>query len=201
MKTIKELSELTGISIRALRYYDEIGLFIPSERSEAGYRLYDDKDLEKLKMILFLKELDIPLNIIKDVVTIKNHDYGSVLKEYRKSLVQKINRLQGLLGVIDGMDLETVEISFEAFNISDVERVTKSLINSVKVSKSDSDVVSSEMQELIKYNMVDGKVGVELLQIYGSKENYLFAVEESRLYPEVNAMLQKELKEIYSYLF
>ena len=49
MKTVKEISELTGISIRALRYYDEIGLLVPTERTNAGYRLYDDKALEKLR--------------------------------------------------------------------------------------------------------------------------------------------------------
>ena len=46
MMTIKEMSELTGVSARALRYYDEIGLFHPNGRSEAGYRLYDEKELE-----------------------------------------------------------------------------------------------------------------------------------------------------------
>lgn len=50
MKTVKEISELTRISIRALRYYDEIGLLVPTERTNAGYRLYDDKALEKLSV-------------------------------------------------------------------------------------------------------------------------------------------------------
>ena len=54
MKTIKEVSELTGISIRALRYYDEIGLLVPPLRSKGGYRLYDEKSVEKLNAILFL---------------------------------------------------------------------------------------------------------------------------------------------------
>ena len=49
MKTVKDVSEITGISIRTLRYYDEIGLLKPTELTEAGYRLYDNKALEKLK--------------------------------------------------------------------------------------------------------------------------------------------------------
>lgn len=52
MKTVKEVSELTGISVRALHYYDEIGLFPPTDKNEAGYRLYDDKALETLQQIL-----------------------------------------------------------------------------------------------------------------------------------------------------
>ena len=53
MKTVKEVSEITGISIRTLRYYDEIGLLKPTELTSAGYRLYDDKALEKLYEIMF----------------------------------------------------------------------------------------------------------------------------------------------------
>ncbi len=65
MKTVKEVSELTGISVRTLHYYDEIGLFKPTEVSEAGYRLYDDKAIEKLGQILVFRELDLPLSDIK----------------------------------------------------------------------------------------------------------------------------------------
>ena len=60
MKTVKDVSEITGVSIRTLRYYDEIGLLKPTEFSDAGYRLYDDKALERLQEIMFFKELEIP---------------------------------------------------------------------------------------------------------------------------------------------
>ena len=56
LMTVKEISELTGISVRTLHYYDEIGLFTPTEKNEAGYRLYDDKALETLQQILFFRE-------------------------------------------------------------------------------------------------------------------------------------------------
>ncbi len=62
MRTVKELSDLTGISVRALHYYDEIGLLKPTEKSDAGYRLYDDKALETLRQILFFREFDLSLN-------------------------------------------------------------------------------------------------------------------------------------------
>ncbi len=61
MKTVKEVSELTGISVRTLHWYDEIGLFNPTVTSAAGYRLYDDKALETLQQILFFREFDMPL--------------------------------------------------------------------------------------------------------------------------------------------
>ena len=57
MKTVKEVSELTGISIRTLRYYDEIDLLKPAKVTEAGYRLYDESSLKKLRQIMFFREL------------------------------------------------------------------------------------------------------------------------------------------------
>ena len=56
MKTVKEVSKLAGVSIRTLRYYDEIGLLKPTATTEAGYRLYSDKDLERLQEIMFFKQ-------------------------------------------------------------------------------------------------------------------------------------------------
>ncbi len=146
MKTVKEISELTGISIRALRYYDEIGLLVPTERTNAGYRLYDDKALEKLRAILFLRELDIPLDTMKEVVNAKNCDYGAVLKNYRKNIVQKISRLQGLLGVVDGMEFEDAPVSFEAFHVEDAEKVTGTIVSGRNID----DSAISEISELVK---------------------------------------------------
>lgn len=68
MRTVKEISDLTGISVRTLHYYDEIGLLKPTDKSEAGYRLYDDKALETLQQILFFREFDISLKEIKAVI-------------------------------------------------------------------------------------------------------------------------------------
>ena len=62
MRTVKEISDLTGISVRTLHYYDEIGLLKPTKKSDAGYRLYDDKALETLQQVLFFREFDIPLH-------------------------------------------------------------------------------------------------------------------------------------------
>ncbi len=146
MKTVKEISELTGISIRALRYYDEVGVLIPTDRTKAGYRLYDDEALEKLRAILFLKELDIPLDTIKEAVNAENCDYGGLLRNYRKNIVQKISRLQGLLGVVDGMKSEDAFINFEAFHVDDAETVAETI-----VSGQEMDVATKlEISELVK---------------------------------------------------
>ena len=61
IKTVKQVSELTGISVRTLQYYDEIGLLAPTKLTDSGYRLYDDAALGTLQQILFFKELDFSL--------------------------------------------------------------------------------------------------------------------------------------------
>ena len=80
MMTVKEISELTGISIRTLHYYDQIGLFNPTDKSEAGYRLYDDNALKQLQQILFFREFDIPLKEIKSVMENPDLDSNYILQ-------------------------------------------------------------------------------------------------------------------------
>ena len=63
--TVSQVARLSGVSVRALHHYDEIGLLQPSGRSASGYRLYDDADLERLQQILFFRELEFPLPEIR----------------------------------------------------------------------------------------------------------------------------------------
>ena len=65
--TVHEVSKLTGVSIRTLQYYDEIGLLHPAEHTEAGYRLYDEAALERLQQILLFRELEFPLKEIRRI--------------------------------------------------------------------------------------------------------------------------------------
>ena len=53
MRTVKEVASLTGVSVRTLQYYDEIGVFKPTRVTDAGYRLYDDEALNTLQQVLF----------------------------------------------------------------------------------------------------------------------------------------------------
>ena len=71
MKTVKDVSEITGISIRTLRYYDEIGLLKPTKLTNSGYRLYDTRALERLQEIMFFRELEIPLIDSKRLISVR----------------------------------------------------------------------------------------------------------------------------------
>lgn len=95
MRTVKEISDLTGISVRTLHYYDEIGLLKPTKKSDAGYRLYDDKALETLQQVLFFREFDIPLKEIKAVMENPVLERNQILQMQRKMLVAKACRELG----------------------------------------------------------------------------------------------------------
>lgn len=86
MKTVKEISRLTGVSVRTLHYYDEINLLKPTETTDAGYRLYDDTALERLHSILLFRELQFPLGEIKAILDSNGFDKEAALKEQIKLL-------------------------------------------------------------------------------------------------------------------
>ncbi len=79
MRTVHEVSALTGVSIRTLQYYDKIGLLHPTEYTEAGYRLYDDAALETLQQILLFRELEFPLKDIKEIIGSPDFDRSKAL--------------------------------------------------------------------------------------------------------------------------
>src|SRR5262245_61019669 len=66
--TVGQLAKLSGLSVRSLHHYDEIGLLCPSERSDAGYRLYSEQDVERLNQIQGLRWLELPLEGVKEVL-------------------------------------------------------------------------------------------------------------------------------------
>ena len=74
MRTVKEVSRITGVSVRTLHYYDAIGLLKPTKVTEAGYRMYDDTALSRLQNILLFRELQFPLKEIK--VILDSHGFS-----------------------------------------------------------------------------------------------------------------------------
>ncbi|ADU28792.1 MerR family transcriptional regulator [Evansella cellulosilytica] len=98
---VKEVANLVGISIRTLHHYDEINLLTPDEITNSGYRLYSDKDLEKLQQILFFKELGFPLKKVKEIIDCPTFDRERALELQRKSLLEKRSRLDKMIKTID----------------------------------------------------------------------------------------------------
>ena len=117
MKTVKEVSRLTGVSVRALHHYDAIGLLKPTQVTDAGYRLYDEAALERLYMILVYRELGLSLKQISDILDAPDYDRNRVL-EHQITLMQgRIDKLQNRITLAKGMlMLEVKYMDFEGFD-------------------------------------------------------------------------------------
>lgn len=131
MRTVKEISDLTGISVRTLHYYDEIGLLKPTAKSAAGYRLYDDKALEILQQILFFRELDFPLKEIKDMLGKSSLETDRVLQMQRGLLVAKKERLERLIAHIDRILTGGQAMNFEAFSKAELKELYQTMIENM----------------------------------------------------------------------
>lgn len=123
MKTVKEISRLTGVSVRTLHYYDEINLLKPTKTTDAGYRLYDDTALERLHSILLFRELKFPLGEIKAILDSNGFDKEAALKEQIKLLEMQKNRLDEIIDsarklLMKGND----NMNFSAFNKSEIDK-------------------------------------------------------------------------------
>lgn len=129
MRTVKEISDLTGISVRTLHYYDEIGLLPPTDKSDAGYRLYDDKALETLQQILFFREFDIPLKEIKSVMCNPTLDRNNILQMQRKMLMVKKERIELLIASIDDILKGENKMDFVIFTKTEIEELCQTTLD------------------------------------------------------------------------
>lgn len=126
MKTVNEVSKLTGVSIRPLQYYDKIGLLTPAMRTEAGYRLYDDTALERLQQILLFRELEFSLSDIKAILEAPDFDRKKALSQQIELLTLKKQRLEAIIGLAREIKDKGEDImDFKAFDTSKIEEYTE----------------------------------------------------------------------------
>ena len=125
MKTVHEVSELAGVSVRTLQYYDKIGLLCPAMRSDAGYRLYGDADLARLQQILLFRELEFPLKEIKRIIESPDFDQKRALQQHIDLLKLKRERIDNLIALAQSIKKTGVrDLSFEAFNNDKIDKYT-----------------------------------------------------------------------------
>lgn len=123
MRTVHEVSKLTGVSIRALQYYDKIGLLPPAEYTASGYRLYDDTALEKLQQILLFRELEFPLKEIRRIIDSPDFDKGKALEQQIALLTLKKEHIENLIDLARGLKAMGVNhlMDFEPFDTSKLD--------------------------------------------------------------------------------
>ena len=126
MRTVHEVSRLTGVSIRTLQYYDRIGLLHPAAHTEAGYRLYDDAELEKLQQILLFRELEFSLKDIRRIVDSPDFDKGKALEQQITLLTLKKEHIENLIDLARGLKAMGVKhpMSFKPFDTSKLDEYT-----------------------------------------------------------------------------
>lgn len=152
---IKEVADLSGVSVRMLHYYDRIGLLKPEKVTDAGYRLYTDESLKKLSQILFYKELDFSLEEIKDIICSTPASRQEVLKLQLQLLSRKRDKIDALIRAIEKSvaSLEEEEdirdnLIFTPFDLAKIsrnkEQLKKDLMTHLFVSEEDCGAKTSE---------------------------------------------------------
>lgn len=117
MKTVKQVSQVSGVSVRTLHHYDAIGLLKPTKVTEAGYRLYDDTALERLQSILLFRQLQFPLKEIRRILDTPGFDREQALKDQIHLLELQREHLEQLLSAAREMQKNGGKImSFSVFD-------------------------------------------------------------------------------------
>lgn len=99
--TVQKLGKMAGVSTRTLRYYDEIGILKPARINSSGYRIYGQKEVDKLQQILFYRELGISLDSIKEIINSPTFEGTVALKEHREKLMERRGQLDMLIANVE----------------------------------------------------------------------------------------------------
>lgn len=202
MRTVKEISELTGISVRTLHYYDEIGLLKPTQKSDAGYRLYDDKALETLQQILFFREFDISLKEIKAVLDNPALERNQILQVQRKMLVTKKERMERLIASIDDILKGENKMDFTIFTKTEVEEMFQTMLEHMPENMRNIEIKEFGSIEQWKKHYMEvvsseemQKGYAKVVEWYGGKDKFL-SVARTPVSKEVAESYNKRIEAI-----
>ena len=202
MMTIKEISTLTGISTRTLRYYDSIGLLCPTEKTEAGYRLYDENALERLQQILYFRELDFPLKSIKEIIENPTLDRLEILQMQKEMLLKEKRHLECLIASIDQTVQGTNAMDFSVFSKDETEELFQSMLdhmpeNMKEIALEEFGSVDQWREHYIEAVSKEKvqKQYAKMVEWYGGKEAYISSVKNP-VSKEVAESYQKRIDHI-----
>lgn len=126
--TVNELAKISGVSVRTLHYYHQIGLLRPLRVEENGYRIYGTAEVDQLQQILFYKELGMPLNKIRDILYMPNLDKEKLLEEQLTALLERkqqieslINNMKNTIRTLKGETTMSDKEKFEGFKKKMIE--------------------------------------------------------------------------------
>ena len=123
MRTVKDVSKLTGVSVRTLHYYDAIGLLTPTKVTDAGYRMYDDTALSRLQSILLFRELQFPLKEIKEFLDSPDFNQEETIAQQIKLLELQYKHIGELISFAREIQTKGVKtLNFEVFDTNEIEQ-------------------------------------------------------------------------------
>ena len=153
--SIGSLSKLSGVSIRALHHYDQIGLLQPSEVAESGYRYYDDAAVERLWQILFYRELDFPLAEIGEILSSPSFDRNRALTEHLNLLTQKRARLDRLIELVSNTMKGETTMEFKPFDTSEFDAMRDQYAEEAKARWGNTDAYRENAKRAAKWTDAD----------------------------------------------
>lgn len=167
MKTVAQVSALTGLSVRTLHYYDQIGLLHPAQVTDAGYRLYDAQNLMTLQQILFYREMGFPLKEIRSIILNPAFDKTKALLGHRKVLYMKRERLDQLISHVDSLLEGDETMNFKAFDETEIQEIQKQYEQEVQKKWGDTKEFQQSRQKSKHYTKEDWqKITEEQNQIF-----------------------------------
>lgn len=149
---VREFAKLTGVSVRTLHFYDEIGLLKPSSVDEQnGYRFYDECSLTRMQEILFYRELDFPLKEIRMILSSPDYDKQNALKEQKRLLTLKKERLERLISALDGA-MKGEFVNMNVFDNSEFEAKREEYAKEAKEKWGDTAAYKESAEKTADYS-------------------------------------------------
>lgn len=149
---VREFAKLTGVSVRTLHFYDEIGLLKPSSVDEQnGYRFYDECSLTRMQEILFYRELDFPLKEIRMILSSPDYDKQNALKEQKRLLTLKKERLERLISALDGA-MKGEIVNMNVFDNSEFEAKREEYAKEAKEKWGDTAAYKESAEKTAEYS-------------------------------------------------
>lgn len=178
--TVKQVATRTGVSVRTLQFYDEIGLLKPTATTDAGYRLYDEGALEVLQQILFFKELDFTLREIKTILDDPRFDKTAAYKKQRELIQIKRDRLSVLLNRLDKLLQGETSMDFKEFDTSEYFRALAAF------KKTHTDKIVNRLGSMENFDAMldelksnENEIAQGAVKQYGDMENFTSAMQKS----------------------
>lgn len=196
MRTVKEVARLTGVSVRTLQYYDEIGVFRPTRVTDAGYRLYDNESLNTLQQVLFFRELDFPLKDIRIIMETPGFNKIEAFQKQKALLKAKRDRLDRLLDLLDRLEKGETCMSFKEFDLSEYLHILEQFRNEnmEEVIRHWGSVEEfDQLMERIKDH--ESSIAQDAIKYYGSVEAYVEAMKDSMEHFSENMEKMEQIKE------